>query len=231
MFGSRQLNRFGLVALILKLFSPVEAKQPEVWYWCGSAGAYYPCVLACPEPWRSVPATQPELLLKPTPPPQSSPALPPSSSPLPADPFREGQADRGRWEAWIIVQVGDFKRGADYWAANRNTTNPGSCGAIDHPGVNAEWVSGCRAAQQLLAAIDVRRKTEPEYRRGFNAFHEMPAGPAATVTAPGSTAGTPDRDTDKAFADCLLAKSKDGDYSSFDGGKSAVRLLGACPTE
>ena len=37
--------------------------------------------------------------------------------------------------------------------------------------------------------------------------------------------------TDKAFTDCMLSKAKLGSYSSADGGRSSVRLLGECPTE
>ena len=29
---------------------------PSYWYYCQSAGAYYPDVLSCPEPWVPVPA-------------------------------------------------------------------------------------------------------------------------------------------------------------------------------
>ena len=36
----------------------------------------------------------------------------------------------------------------------------------------------------------------------------------------------------KAFADCLLLQGRDGAYTSFDGGKSAIRLMGeACKAE
>jgi hypothetical protein len=36
---------------------------------------------------------------------------------------------------------------------------------------------------------------------------------------------------DQDFTDCLLSKAKEGQYSSFDGGKSAMRLLGECPKQ
>lgn len=35
----------------------VPPARPPVWYFCGSAGAYYPYVNYCPEGWRVVPAT------------------------------------------------------------------------------------------------------------------------------------------------------------------------------
>jgi hypothetical protein len=35
---------------------PVDvAPPPSYWYYCPSAGAYYPDVPACPEPWVPVP--------------------------------------------------------------------------------------------------------------------------------------------------------------------------------
>jgi len=31
----------------------------QYWYYCDAAGAYYPYVSSCPEPWRTVPAVPP----------------------------------------------------------------------------------------------------------------------------------------------------------------------------
>jgi hypothetical protein len=31
------------------------AASPSYWYYCESAGAYYPSVASCPEPWLKVP--------------------------------------------------------------------------------------------------------------------------------------------------------------------------------
>jgi hypothetical protein len=40
--------------------APQDATAPPSWwYYCESAGAYYPDVQSCPEPWRKV-APQPE---------------------------------------------------------------------------------------------------------------------------------------------------------------------------
>ncbi len=33
--------------------------SPQYWYYCASAGAYYPYVPVCPEGWRMVPAVPP----------------------------------------------------------------------------------------------------------------------------------------------------------------------------
>lgn len=35
---------------------PPAYPAPAYWYYCPSAGAYYPDVPSCPEPWEPVPA-------------------------------------------------------------------------------------------------------------------------------------------------------------------------------
>lgn len=56
----------------------------------------------------------------------------------------------------------------------------------------------------------------------------------AEETAPSAaqpeTPQKPD-DESKAFTDCLLSKAQNSQYSSFDGGKSAMQLLGDCPDQ
>jgi hypothetical protein len=34
---------------------PAAESPPSYWYYCESAGAYYPSVPTCPEPWVKVP--------------------------------------------------------------------------------------------------------------------------------------------------------------------------------
>jgi len=46
---------------------------PTNWYYCDSAGAYYPYVDACPEGWRSVPAAPATGSAPPAPPPPGTP--------------------------------------------------------------------------------------------------------------------------------------------------------------
>jgi hypothetical protein len=45
------------------VIEPTPASVPEpapgMWYFCQSAGAYYPYVQTCPEGWQAVPATPP----------------------------------------------------------------------------------------------------------------------------------------------------------------------------
>ena len=83
--------------------------------------------------------------------------------------YQDGQQDRRRWEAWFNAQSGDFKVGANWWATHRSDDNPGSCSAVEHPQASSEWLYGCSISGQMLAQFDKRRKTEPDYRRGFNA--------------------------------------------------------------
>lgn len=79
--------------------------------------------------------------------------------------YEQGQADRQSWESWFATLSGQYRAGAEYWAAHRSDPKPASCKAAP-PATGAEWTAGCFTAQQRLAHVDVRRKTEPEYRLG-----------------------------------------------------------------
>jgi hypothetical protein len=113
-----------------------------------------------------------------TPPPQqSSPA------------FLQGQIDRQAWETWFTGINGDYHAGALYWSGQRSLAHPGSC-ATPPTGSGADWTAGCLAAQAKLAAPDIRRKAEPDYRLGWN--NPAPSGttPAATSMSPPATPTT-----------------------------------------
>lgn len=98
--------------------------------------------------------------------------------PLPAvDPFQQGVADRATTEQWVAGLTGDFRRGVDWWAARRNVANPGSCTGAEL--ASPEFVSGCEAARTRFAPIDVRRKSDPEYRRGWNIYNGAQSSPPA----------------------------------------------------
>jgi hypothetical protein len=47
---------------------------------------------------------------------------------------------------------------------------------------------GCKAAEERLAPIDVRRKSEPDYRAGFNSY--VPANPPAAAPPPAASASS-----------------------------------------
>lgn len=102
--------------------------------------------------------------------------------------FLQGEADRQSMEQWFNSLSGDFHAGAEYWAAQRNTPNPGSCYGSQGADLG-QFTSGCLAAQQKLAPIDLRRKTDPEYRLGWNV--PPPTGSSQQSSPPSSPTSTP----------------------------------------
>ncbi len=149
-----------------------DNKQKGVWYYCQSANTYYPYINKCPEPWKEV---EPNLVDQS----RQSTAKHDSSKPTPlisqetkgtttepSQTFLQGQRDREQWEAWFNDQPDEAKAGAGYWAERRSLSHPGTCMDSLH---SPNWVAGCLYAQRRLAAIDTHRKSNSEYRRGFNA--------------------------------------------------------------
>jgi hypothetical protein len=82
-------------------------------------------------------------------------------------PFKDGLADRGKWESWFATTIGDFRNGAEYWAGQRSRKAPGSCEALS----SAPAIAGCQAAKNMLAPMDLRRKTDADYRAGWNSYN------------------------------------------------------------
>jgi len=82
------------------------------------------------------------------------------SSPM----FKRGLDDRTAWESWISGLSSDYRAGVDYWAGQRSSPHPGNCQGTP------EFISGCTAAKERLASIDTLRKSEPDYRLGWNAY-------------------------------------------------------------
>lgn len=93
--------------------------------------------------------------------------VPPESTKITA--FQDGLRDRTAWERWFTGISGEFRDGAEYWAGQRSLSNPRSCYDVagEHLG---EWTAGCQAAKRFLTPTDVRRKSEPEYRAGWNSY-------------------------------------------------------------
>jgi DNA-binding helix-hairpin-helix protein with protein kinase domain len=113
-----------------------------------------------------------DMRVKPVPPPEDQ-----SSVPLRDDAFQRGLADRTDWEQWIATLIGDFRRGAEWWASRRSLPNRGSCnGPV---GTGQEFVIGCEAAKARLTPADMKRKTDPEYRRGWNNYAGMVKPPSS----------------------------------------------------
>jgi hypothetical protein len=88
-----------------------------------------------------------------------------AEAPVEPPSFTDGQRDRQSWETWFAAATGDFRKGANWWAGQRSLPHPGSCFALSGDARN-----GCRAATDQLAASDVRRKADPDYRRGWNSY-------------------------------------------------------------
>jgi hypothetical protein len=88
---------------------------------------------------------------------------------LPQSPaFQQGLADRTRIETWVHGLQSDARAGAESWAGRRSLRDPGNCDApLGNP---VDWSSGCISARQMLSPLDQRRRTEPEYRRGWNSL-------------------------------------------------------------
>jgi hypothetical protein len=102
----------------------------------------------------------------------------------------KGQQDRGSWEQWFNNLQGDYKTGAFFWASQRSLPKPGSCSQM-----NSDFYAGCTAAKTRLASTDVLRKSEPDYKAGWNTWTVNPMPQAVTqdegqkvdpTTCPGS---------------------------------------------
>ncbi|WP_158924517.1 hypothetical protein [Acidisphaera sp. S103] len=105
-------------------------------------------------------------------PPQPAPTAPVTASAPPSAPsqsvssaFDQGLADRKAWETWFAGTSGDYRAGALYWSAQRSLAHPGSCSVLGGDGT-----VGCVAAQGRLSISDARRKSEPDYRQGWNSY-------------------------------------------------------------
>ncbi len=85
-------------------------------------------------------------------------------------PFQAGAADRRAWESWFASTSGDYQAGAEFWAGQRSLKKPAPCDAQSAAADrNIDvWIAGCLAAQERLAPTDIRRHSDPEYRRGWN---------------------------------------------------------------
>jgi hypothetical protein len=88
--------------------------------------------------------------------------------------YQAGQTDRAEWEAWFNgLSPGQYKGGAEWWAAQRSLPRPSTCEA-GQP--SFDFLAGCRAAKWRLDLSDSRRRTEPDYKLGWNAWTaETPA--------------------------------------------------------
>src|SRR4029077_15024110 len=98
------------------------------------------------------------------------PDRPPPQKPGPSAAFQDGLADRGVWEHWVVALTGDYREGAEYWSGQRSLPSPGSCYSQGYS--RLDFVNGCIAAKQRLTPSDQRRKSEPNYKEGWNSYSE-----------------------------------------------------------
>lgn len=114
---------------------------------------------------------------------QMSPAAAPAATAAPERgqnlSFEQGWADRVAWERWVAAQSGDSRAGAEWWAGQRSLPRPGTCES-GSPAFSA----GCSEAYRRLAPSDARRRSDPDYRRGWNSY----VNPAPPTTQPASAA-------------------------------------------
>jgi hypothetical protein len=122
------------------------------------------------------------------------------TNPLAASPFDQGMADRAEWEQWVAALSGDFRRGAEWWTGHRSLANPGACNG-PAAAISQEFVLKCEAAKARLTPKDIKRKSDPNYRRGWNSYTDTttpalaPASQAPTVDQ-GASAVPNDADAD-----------------------------------
>jgi hypothetical protein len=95
--------------------------------------------------------------------------------------YQKGLDDRAAWEAWFNSLQGDYKTGAFYWASQRSLPDPGSCQQM-----NAEFTAGCAAAKSRLDPSDALRRSQADYKLGWNAWvpSYVPEPVAPVVAAP-----------------------------------------------
>ena len=83
--------------------------------------------------------------------------------------FQAGAADRAEYEQWFAGLSGDMHTGALYWATHRSIPKEAHCTSA------GDELQGCLAAQQRLTPIDARRRTDPDYRLGWNSVQTAPS--------------------------------------------------------
>jgi hypothetical protein len=87
-----------------------------------------------------------------------------AAAPTPVAANAQGVADRQAWEAWFASKSGGYRSGALYWSGQRSLAKPGACTTLK----TEDGKNGCLAAKAMLDPFDARRKTEPDYRLGWN---------------------------------------------------------------
>ena len=138
-------------------------------------------------------------------PPHAAPPMPPAQAAIVRPPmvpdeqtrgqpqaFVDGLTDRTAWEVWISSLPPTARAGAEFWASQRSLPRPAPC-----PSSDAIFEAACVSARQRLTPTDVRRRSDPEYRRGWNAYVStppnfgLPQQPPAPQPAPAGVSVSP----------------------------------------
>ena len=112
------------------------------------------------------------------------------------DSYLDGVNDRSQYESWFAQLTADYKKGVEFWVGNRSKPMQASCfgqGAAPE----SDWMRGCLTAQRRFAPLDAKRKSDPEYRLGWNSIQSVEvqqaararrieAANAATIPFPGN---------------------------------------------
>ena len=81
--------------------------------------------------------------------------------------FLDGRNGRNAYESWFAAITDEDRRaGAVFWASNRSAKSPP---ATCHYS-SSEFETGCLEAKRLLTPSDTRRKTEPDFKLGWNSL-------------------------------------------------------------
>lgn len=92
--------------------------------------------------------------------------------------YLDGVNDRSQYEIWFAQLTADYKKGVEFWVSNRSKPMQPSCfgqGAAPE----SDWMRGCLTAQRRFAPLDARRKSDPEYRLGWNSIQSPEVQQAA----------------------------------------------------
>ena len=95
--------------------------------------------------------------------------------------YQAGVMDRADFEQWYAGLSGDYRSGAMYWTAHRSVPREAHCLG------DGDQLQGCIAAQQKLEPFDRRRKSDTNYRLGWNGAPEpglAAGGSASDVSRP-----------------------------------------------
>lgn len=95
---------------------------------------------------------------------KSAPTIVPGETSETMPSWTAGFNDRAHYEAWFATLTGNTRDGATFWAVRRSDRPQPPCIG------STEFAAGCRVAQSMLAPMDARRRSDPSYRRGFNAY-------------------------------------------------------------